>query len=245
MLAETLRAGQVDHWRHVGDPRFVQIDAGALLEPGRMRARRARLSLERTHAVETYPADEQGTQSFVAVDAAGNVAAVTTSLNDMFGARLMTAHGFPLNDQLKNFADERQNTRYRATSRPNAPRAGARPAASIAPTLVLRGDRPVLVLAASGGERIPATIVQTLLARLLFDGPLAQSAAGLRVHTPSAGGLRIEPGASTDLIADLERRGEVVMSLPDFSAVAAIGIDQQGRIEAAADPRKGGQSIVQ
>jgi len=243
VLAESMRAALADHVRFVGDPAYLKIDPQKLLATERLRARRARISLDRTSRAEDLPLDERGTASFVAVDAAGNAVAVTTSLNDMFGARLMT-NGFPLNDQLLNFTTEAQSLRYHANLRPNTPRAGARPGASLAPTIVLRGDRPVLVVAASGGWRIPGVVAQTVLGHLLFARPLARAANDLRIHTPPSGGLWLDPRAPPELVADLKRRGEVIVTLPDYSAVAAIAVRGAHPVEAVADPRKGGQSLL-
>ena len=63
------------------------------------------------------------------------------------------------------------------------------------------------------------------------------------------GGLFIDTSAPPEVIADLQKRGEVVdATRPNFSAVQAIAIGEKNgvrTIEAASDPRKGGVALVE
>jgi gamma-glutamyltranspeptidase/glutathione hydrolase len=248
LLAETFRGAVADRIRVIGDPMFIKTDVGGLISAERMKARRAQIGLDTTRTAESFPLNESGTSQIVTVDEAGNVAVVTSSVNSMFGARLVTAGGFVLNDQLATFTTKRLEQRYRAGRQPNSPRAGARPVSSMTPTLVVRSAAPILALGGSGGTRIPASVTQALLARLAFGRSPQQCVSDLRIQTPATGGLRVEAEAEQALVADLRGRGEVVENrLPDYSAVQLVAIgDRQGvrLLEAASDPRKGGLAIV-
>lgn len=249
LLAETFRGAQADRIRFVGDPAYVKMDLEALLSPARLRARRAELSLDRTLAREHGLVDESGTSQIVVIDQHDNAAILVSSLNHMFGARLITQGGIVLNDQLAAFTDERQSARLRARLRPNQARGGARPVASMTPTLVVEGDRPVLALGGSGGTRIPTAVAQVLVAHQIFGKTAADAVHASRIQTPFGGGLRLEPGASDALVSDLRRRGEIVdTSRHDFSAVSLVAIGlHQGvrRLDAAGDRRKGGSAVVE
>jgi gamma-glutamyltranspeptidase/glutathione hydrolase len=251
LLAETFRGAVADRVREVGDPAFFKTDAEALASTARMKARRAGISLTATTPAETFPLDEGGTSHLVTVDEDGNVVSVTSTVNDMFGCRLVTKGGFVLNDELDDFTPPALERRFgmRPGRGPNSARGGARPASSMTPTLVLEAGTPVLALGGAGGMKIATATTQVLLARLAFGLGVADAVAAPRIDTPPTGGLTLDPGASPALLADLAKRGEVVdASHPSYSAVQAIAIEtKEGArvLEAGADPRKGGVALVE
>jgi gamma-glutamyltranspeptidase/glutathione hydrolase len=252
LLAETFRGAVSDRVRAVGDPAFVKVDVAGLVARERMKARRARISLTSTTPAEKFRIEEAGTNHLVAVDAEGNIVSITTTINNMFGAKLVTEGGFPLNDELEDFTTERIEALYGVTrlKGPNSPRGGARPVSSMTPTIVLQGERPVLALGGSGGTRIATGVTQVLLAQLAFGIPVTEAVAAPRLETPPSGGLIVDAAFGPEVIKDLEKRGEVVdASKQNFSAVQAVSIKQgpDGTrvIEAAGDPRKGGEGAVQ
>ncbi|HMY17008.1 MAG TPA: gamma-glutamyltransferase, partial [Polyangium sp.] len=180
----------------------------------------------------------------------GNVASITSTVNNLFGSRLVAEGGFVLNDELDDFTDERIYKLYGVHDGPNRPRGGARPVSSMTPTIVFKDGKPVLALGGSGGTRIATGTTQVLLAHLAFGMPVQQAVSAPRIETPPAGGLLVDVALGVDAIQDLEKRGEVVdTSKPNFSAVQAVSIShgQDGSrvIEAGADPRKGGVGAVQ
>jgi gamma-glutamyltranspeptidase/glutathione hydrolase len=247
LLAETFRSAQDDRLRFIGDPAFIKMDVEALLAPRRLAARRARISAERTLPQLSHEVEESGTSQLLVSDEAGNVALVVSSLNDMFGAQLMTESGVVLNDQLAAFTHPRVERNVRSRVKPNRARGGARPVASMCPTLLLEGDKPWLALGASGGTRIPTAIAQVLLAHVLFGRSATDAVADPRVQTPFGGGLRVEPGIDAALVTDLRKRGEVVArQQPDYSAVQLLLLPGTSArpLEGASDPRKGGVVVL-
>jgi gamma-glutamyltranspeptidase/glutathione hydrolase len=251
LLAETFRGAVSDRVRAIGDPAFVKSDAAALASPTRMRARRARISLTATTAAERFTLDEAGTAHLVTVDEVGNVVSITSTVNNMFGCKLVTEGGFVLNDELDDFSSSALERRFgiRPGSGPNSPRGGARPASSMTPTIVLEAGAPILALGGSGGMKIPTATTQVLLARLVFGQSAAEAVATPRIDTPATGGLTIDPGVPLELVADHAQRGEVVdATKPNFSAVQAISIGARDGVrflDPGADPRKGGSALVE
>ncbi len=252
LLAETFRGAVSDRVRAIGDPRFVKVDVEGLVDPARMKARRARISLTATTPAEKFQLKEAGTSHLVVVDAEGNIVCITSTINNMFGAKLVTEGGFLLNDELEDFTTERIETQYGVTKLkgPNSPKPRARPVSSMTPTIVLQGERPVLALGGSGGTRIATGVTQVLLAQLAFGIPVSQAIAAPRLETPPSGGLIVDAAFGPEVIKDLEKRGEVVEAgKQNFSAVQAISIKEGPHgarvIEAAADPRKFGEGAVQ
>ncbi len=246
LLAEGLRTTLVDRQLLIGDPAFTKMDVAALLDPARLNAKRASFHLDATTMPKIRGIKEGGTYHLAILDESGNAVSVTTTLTDLFGAKLVTRAGFPLNDALVDFTMDDYG--QRPTNRgPNFPRGGARPTSSLTPTIVMRDGAVVLALGASGGLRAPSSVVEVLFARLVFDRPLAEAVSGPRFHVPSSGALYLDSGLAK-LSEDLRGRGEIVdANRPDFGAISAVERhDENGRrvFGAAGDPRKHGVALV-
>lgn len=248
MLAETFRGAISDRVRAVGDPAFVKVDVDALAHRDRMKARKAKISATATTPAEKFGLGSGGTTHLVAVDEEGNVVSVTSTVNNMFGAKVVTQGGFLLNDELDDFTSQRVAKLFGAQPGPNAPRPGARPVSSMTPTIVLKDGAPILALGGSGGTRIATGTTQVLLAHLVFGKPVSEAVSAPRFETPPVGGLFLDPGVPDALVKDLEARGEAVnTTVPNYSAVQAISIQRKEGarvIEAGADPRKAGEGAV-
>ena len=170
LYAEASRLAFADRGQYVADPDFVQPPGGSwmsLLEPGYL-AQRAKLigaqSLKVAQpgtpgAVQTSyaPMPEQpeyGTSHISIVDAQGNALAMTTTIEDQFGARQMVK-GFLLNNELTDFSFAPADAQGRPIA--NRVEPGKRPRSSMAPTLVF--DKATGQLVASAGSPGGAAII--------------------------------------------------------------------------------------
>jgi len=180
------------------------------------------------------------------IDAEGNVASVTTTVNNAFGAKLSVAEsGIVLNDELDDFTKQKDVAQFGLTQSPNRPRAGARPVSSMTPTLVVKDGKVVFALGGSGGPLIATNVTQLLLQRLAFGLSPDALAKLPRFAVPSSGAsLLLEAGAEKSLLDNLAWRGEVTEIMKqNATAVQMIAVDD-GVVSAAADPRKFGSAIV-
>lgn len=136
-------------------------------------------------------------------DREGRVVSLTTTLSASFGAKILVpGSGFILNNAVASFSSMGENQ----------PAASRRTTSSMAPTLVLRGGKPVLVLGTPGGDTIPSTLA--LLVRRLVDArlPLDEAVDAPRIHhgfVPDR--VRTEPGP------------EHALPLPLKSALGKLG----------------------
>jgi len=109
----------------------------------------------------TSPADELAcTTHLSVVDAAGNMVALTNTLLERFGSRMMGPEtGILFNNGLYWFDPE--------PGRPNSIAPGQRPLSNMCPTIVTEDGAPVLATGASGGRRIVPACFQ--IASLAVD----------------------------------------------------------------------------
>ncbi len=246
VMAEAVRAAHADRVLYVGDPDFTKAIVTPLVDPEKLRARRALVKMDATNMPKLPSIAEGGTLHFVVVDDGGNVVSLTATLTGMFGAKVMTKRGFVLNDALTDFTADDYGQRA-ATKGPNFPRGGARPVSSLVPVVVLEEGSPVLALGGSGGLRAPNAVAQVILAHLGLGKPLPEAVASPRFHVTSGGSLRLDDGLAA-IKDDLVARGEVVdMAGASFAAVTAISLRTEGGVrilEPVFDPRKGGAITV-
>jgi gamma-glutamyltranspeptidase/glutathione hydrolase len=248
LLAGALAQGFADRARWYGDPAFTAVPVRRLLAPGRLHALRARLSAVRVSEPETALVPDAGTAHVSVVDAAGNAVALTTTINTAFGAGILVpGTGIILNDEMDDFAlaPGVPNVYGLAGTDANAIVPGKRPQSSMAPTVVLAGRRPELVLGASGGPTIVSSVTEVLLGVTALGFDLRTAIAAPRIHdqgTPPA--VTVEPGIDAETRAALARLGHEPHEAPVLGAVAAVGLTPDGTPVAAADARKDGGAVV-
>ncbi|WP_043364533.1 gamma-glutamyltransferase [Belnapia sp. F-4-1] len=255
LLGEAGRIAFADRNRYLADTDHVAVPVRGLLDPTYL-AIRAQL-IDRDHALATPrpgnppwqggaplasqpPQPEHGTSHISVVDAAGNAVALTTTIEDVFGARVMV-RGFLLNNELTDFSFLPE-----IDGRPIANRVGPakRPRSSMSPSIVFGADgQPVALLGSAGGSRIIGHVAQTLVAMLDW-GMEPQAAVSLPRIGALNSTLELEAGTSAAALAPaLEARGFPVEVRVMNSGLTAIRILREPdgiRLQGGADPRRDG-----
>jgi gamma-glutamyltranspeptidase/glutathione hydrolase len=231
LFAEAGRLAYADRARYLGDPDFVAVPTRKLLEPAYL-DRRARLIGERSMGTAP-PGDTEaiGTSHLSIVDAQGNVASMTTTIEATFGSRIMV-RGFLLNNQLTDFDF--------SPGGPNALAPRKRPRSSMAPTIVFDAQGQVrLATGSPGGPNIINYVAKSLVAML--DWKLdAQAAAAAPNFGSRNGPTVVEKGSFYEsLKSALEARGHEVDANPLVSGVHTVE-RVRGAWRGGADPRREG-----
>ncbi|HTG32406.1 MAG TPA: gamma-glutamyltransferase [Thermoanaerobaculia bacterium] len=255
LLIEALRQSFADRFL-LGDPATTQATEAQLLAPDWIARRAARI--DPRHAtpsaqVKPWPGAEAGTRApaggtetthLSVVDRDGNLVALTTTLNNLFGSGLwVPGAGFFLNDEMDDFATApgRPNLFGLIQGEANAVAPGKRMLSSMTPVILWKG-KEAYALGGRGGSRIPTNVIEVLL-NLLVDGdPLQTALDRPRLHhqwLPDR--LEAEPDAlSPETRADLERRGHTILIESYTAKIHAVHLLPDGRMEAASDPRGSG-----
>jgi gamma-glutamyltranspeptidase/glutathione hydrolase len=257
LYTEAARLAFADRAQYLGDPDFVQPPAGAwtsLIAPAYL-ASRARLigpqsmkvAQPGTPGVATgyAPSPDQpeyGTSHISIVDPFGNAIAMTTTIEDAFGARQMV-RGFLLNNELTDFSFAPADAQGRPIA--NRVQPGKRPRSSMAPTLVF--DKATGELVMSGGSPGGAQIIH-FTAKTLYGvlnwGMTPQQAINLPNFSSLNGPSLLEQGRFPPATVEaLRARGAEVREIELTSGLQAItrgNAHGQMFYFGGADPRREG-----
>ncbi len=252
LLAESMRRAFMDRNKWLGDPDFVSMPLERLLS--KSYAAQLRAQIDPHHATPTPPQAASGgagmhTTHYSIVDANGNAAAVTTTLNGGFGSAVtVTGGGFLLNNEMDDFASApgKPNMYGLVQGEANAIAPGKRMLSAMTPSIVLGRDGQLLmVVGTPGGPTIITTVAQVILDVLDQGMTLADAVAAPRIHHQALPDvIRYERGGLSDgTVAALRGMGhQVEMRRGTSGIVAAIQRTPAGWV-GVPDPRYAGGAV--
>ena len=248
-IVEAMRRGFADRALHLGDPDFnpglpelrltsKEYAAGlrATIDPDRA-SRSAPDSFE-------WPATGNETTHVSVVDADRNAVALTTTLEQSYGSKIVVpGAGFLLNNEMGDFnaAPGLTTAAGLIGTPPNLAEPGKRMLSSMTPTIVAKDGRLFMVTGSPGGRTIINTVLHTILNVVDFGMNVQEAVDAPRFHhqwLPDE--LRYERrGLSPDTLALLEARGHALAARSSQGAAHAILLDAEADVlEGAADSRR-------
>jgi gamma-glutamyltranspeptidase / glutathione hydrolase len=240
-LIQLMRQGFIDRADYA-DPAYVKVPLTHLLSPAHIAEARAS-ALHNPAIPGIRVAHDHGTSNFCVVDRKGNIVVVTTTINTIFGAKMMIPElGLILNDEMDDFtvAPGVPNAFKLMQAAANEVAPGKRPLSSMSPVIVLRHGQPILAAGASGGPTIISGVVQVVLDELDFHLDPERAVAQPRVHDQAAPDIvLVEANLQPETSAALQRMGYRLKTVPELGAVSTIEIEP-GEVRGAFDRRKGG-----
>ena len=254
LMTELQRRTYADRATHLGDMDFVQVDMDALTKRDYITARNADISPDqKTPSEQVKPGyvaamESAETTHFSIVDAAGNAVAITTTLNGMYGAKVVVkGAGFFLNNEMDDFAIKpgHANQFGLLGDSKNAIAPGKRMLSSMTPTIVTKDGKLKAVVGTPGGATIITSVFQVLSNIIDFDMSAAQAVHARKSHSqwqPDV--VMLEKGTmSLANKRGLSARGHRLYPYPHFKwqlgRVEAILVGADGTLEGAADASRG------
>lgn len=244
---EAMKHAFADRSRHLGDSDFESPPVKGLISRDHAKelAHRVRAGADRSsdaYGARRLP-DDAGTSHFCVVDAMGNAVSSTETINTTFGSlAAIEEWGLILNNEMDDFTTEpgKPNAFGLVQSIRNSIAPKKRPLSSMVPTIVLKDEKPFLLLGASGGPRIISSVLNVLLGVLDRGLPLQEAIEAERPHhqwLPDE--LCFDRAPSPEIASGLAARGHKISEKRKTGIVNAIMKTPDGWV-GAADPRKGG-----
>ncbi len=186
---EALRVAWCDRLTLLGDPKHAHIPFKRLLSES-YAAEMAQKIHYTVRERKSLPLNFQmradaGTVNLSCVDRHGNMAALTLTHGNSFGAQVtVEGLGLTLGHGMSRFDTK--------PGLPNSVGPGKRPLHNMCPTIVMRDAHPVLALGGAGGRKIPNAIFDVLLSYLTSDSSIKKAITAPRLHTEGNLSLTLE-----------------------------------------------------
>ncbi len=260
LFAEALRLADADRSHWVGDPIDWSVPVDGLLSDNYLKGRAKKINLKST-TIAPLPGEPKGgellnlasqprtagggTTHIVVVDAMGNIASYTGSVETVFGSRYISG-GMVLNNQLTDFSFIPSIADKSIANRigPNK-----RPMSSMAPVIVFHNERPVMALGSPGGWLIPHYVANALIRSLDFNLPPKEVVSKMNLSVdPRQTFLEnrakdAEAPTSSLIHKGLTKLGHKVKAIRFSSGLALIQW-KNGVWHGAADPRREGKATA-
>ena len=262
LIAETFRRVYADRSAFIEDPRFGYVPIDGLTSKEYANSRFEDIKNEQSRPKdyrktkpgnplnfieqldslkETEKLIEQDghTTHLSVIDKEGNVVSLTQTLGTFFGSGF-TAAGVLMNNALMNFS---------FSSKVNDVEPNKRPRSSIAPTIILKDDKPFIAIGSPGASRIISTVVQMVVNLIDFKMTAEEANFAPRFFCQKFDDyLYVESRIPAKIIDELKQMGHNVQVLGDydlfFGGAQLITVDPAtGTYYGSADPRRGGSAI--
>lgn len=246
-MVEVERRAFADRSSFYGDPAFTHIPVEGLLDS--LYNMRRMVDFNPLHATSSaavrpgLPSTEhEQTTHFSIVDGEGNAVSCTTTLNGMYGNGVVVGGaGFVLNNEMDDFSSAPgvPNSYGLTGGEANAIAPGKRMLSSMAPTILERDGKLLMVLGSPGGSAIPTSIFQVILNVVDHGMDMQQAVSAPRFHhqwLPDTIQVEYDAIAAQDSLK-LVNMGHRFKSRRAIGRVDAILRLPDGRLEGGADPR--------
>jgi len=254
LMVEAMRRVYADRTEFMGDADFVNVPADILTS--KVYAKRRFKDFDEYHASKSdnikhgdaYYREHMETTHYSVADMWGNCVAITTTLNDNFGSKLVVeGAGFLLNDEMDDFSSKpgTPNMYGLLGSEANAIAPNKRMLSSMTPTIIFKDGKPFMILGSPGGGRIITAVFQTVVNMIDFNMSLKDAINAPRFHNqwyPDE--IQVESGMlDKNTKAQLISLGHSIKDIHSFGKIDAIRFNEDGSMTGYSDSRGYGKAL--
>lgn len=247
IMTEAERRAFADRAEYMGDPDFIQDKTSYLISDDYLKNRWKSFSFNKaTPSSEVgkiikQPKESTETTHISVIDKEGNTAAVTTTLNGLYGSKVVVSGaGFFLNNEMDDFSIKPgvPNMFGAVGGEANAIQPNKRMLSSMTPTIILKNGKPYMVVGTPGGTTIPTSVFQSIVNVIDFKLNANISVNAPKFHhqwLPET--VAFEKNFPETTIKDLEKLGYKTEKWNQIGRTEIILIEENGNIHAVADGR--------
>lgn len=241
ILIEIFKCSYIDRFKYLRDINYSDENINYLISDRRIKKFYELIDINKAFDfnIKTY-LDNPHTTHYSLADINGNMISLTKTINGYFGSfKGVEGCGFVLNDSMLDFDF------YIDSKNKQGP--FKRPISFMTPTIVLKNNKPFLVLGSPGGNKIVSTVFQTLIKIINFDYNINDAVNDKRIwYDINSKKVIVEKNFNKDIVNHLQKKGHMIeYKKDDFSSgsVQTI-IYNDSEMIAKSDDRKFGYSIV-
>lgn len=249
-LIETMKYSFADRSKHIGDPEFYNVPINWLLSKKYAKEIADKIDSIDTPSNLIYPGNElfqkesEETTHFSVIDKNGNSVSTTTTINSSYGSKVVVeGAGFLLNNEMDDFSSKPgvPNQFGLIGSEANKIEPGKRMLSSMSPTIILKDDKPFMIIGTPGGSTISTIILQVILNVLDFEMNIQQAIDATHIHhqwLPD----RVDYenfGLTEDVKNNLKSKGHIIGNERSLGRCEGILVDQKNKIYFGASDLRG------
>ena len=244
LMVEAERRAFADRAEFMGDEDFVKVPVKTLVSEKYLKNRmidyvEGKAGDSKKISPGQIKESEETTHISI-TDAQGNAIAITTTLNDHFGSKtIISGAGFVMNNEMDDFSVKPgvPNMYGAIGNDKNAIAPGKRMLSSMTPTIVLKNNKPFIVVGTPGGTTIPTSVFQSIVN--VIDYKMSAEAAVNKPkfhHQWQPDVVYVESDFDKNVQADLTKMGYKIVSRGAIGRTELIQIKNK-KIIAVADKR--------
>ena len=247
IMVEAERRAFADRAEYMGDPAFITDKTNMLVSEKYLKNRwktfnknKATPSAE-VGKIIAQPAESTETTHISIVDKEGNAVAVTTTLNGLYGSKVVVSGaGFFLNNEMDDFSVKPgvPNMFGAVGGEANAIEPGKRMLSSMTPTIVMKNGKPYIIVGTPGGTTIPTSVYQSIVNTVDFKLSPNMTVNAPKFHhqwLPET--VMVEENFPESTITDLKKMNYKIERESQIGRTEMIIIDENGNATAVADGR--------
>jgi gamma-glutamyltranspeptidase/glutathione hydrolase len=246
LMTEVERRAYADRAGHMGDADFYNVPVDSLTSDAYLKRRMqdfvaGKASTSAVIKPGQFAKESEETTHLSVMDGEGNAVSVTTTLNNGYGSKTVVGGaGFFLNDEMDDFSAKPgvPNLYGAVGGEANSIAPGKRMLSSMTPTIVLKANKPFLVLGTPGGTTIPTSVFQTIVDVIDFGLSTEEAVNGPKFHhqwLPDE--VMVEKTFPQAVRSALQNMGYTVTERGAIGRTEVIKVTADGRLEAVADSR--------
>jgi gamma-glutamyltranspeptidase / glutathione hydrolase len=245
LMVEAQRRAYADRAEHMGDPDFWKVPTTTLTSNAyaqdRMKDYQAGVAGNSKMIQAGVAKESEETTHFSIIDEAGNMVAVTTTLNGSYGNKtIVGGAGFLLNNEMDDFSIKPgvPNMYGALGGEANAIQPGKRMLSSMTPTLVTKNNQPYITIGTPGGTTIPNQVYEGLVNIIDHKMTLKAAIDAPRFHHQHIpDNINVEADFPEQTFNALKEKGYIVNKRGAFGRMDGIMILPNGNRIAAGDKR--------
>ena len=261
-IVEAMKYAYADRTFHLGDADFYPVPIDELTSKKYAKTIFNRIESKKNRAVpsaeikslevkQVYESTE--TTHYSVYDSFGNAVSVTTTINSAFGSGIVVeGAGFLLNNEMDDFSGKPgvMNQFGLLGTDANSIQPEKRMLSSMTPTIVLKDDKPFIIIGSPGGSTIITTVLQVILNCVDFNMNIREAIEAPRIHHQWMPDSIFYEGKalSPELRSELTKMGygfwDDGAESRKLGIAEGLMIDQNNKlIYGASDPRGGGLAV--
>ena len=247
VMVEAERRAFADRAEFMGDPDFIEDKTQMLISEEYLKNRWKNFSFEKATPssevgkIIAQPKESTETTHISIIDKFGNAVAVTTTLNGLYGSKVVVkGGGYFLNNEMDDFSVKPgvPNMFGAVGGEANKIEPNKRMLSSMTPTIVLKNGKPYIVVGTPGGTTIPTSVYQSIVNVIDFKMTPSSAVNNAKFHHQWLPELVfVEKNFPENTLKILEQKNYKFEKRGGIGRTEMIVIDENGNATAVADSR--------